>query len=229
MKMRWIAVFVSVLSFLGDGSVEGWGQGPVAPVVRNDGRVMLTNLAAQLPRSGQITLSRLQTLPGSIETVVHDISKTHGVDPSLTRAVIEVESGFSRTAVSPVGALGLMQLMPATGRRFGVSDFFDPQQNIEGGVRYLKFLLDKFQGNLDLTLAAYNAGENRVARLGRIPRIPETENYVRKVREAYTRMSQAPGTHPRIIEPAVLTRADQIHQSVNQRGIRQFSTVGPRR
>jgi soluble lytic murein transglycosylase-like protein len=78
-----------------------------------------------------------------------------------------------------------MQLIPATGRRFGVQDFFDPAQNIEGGVRYLKFLSDKFGDNLDLQLAAYNAGENLVERLGRVPQIQETVEYVRKIKRLY--------------------------------------------
>src|SRR5215470_6890031 len=98
---------------------------------------------------------------------------------------MKTESNFNRFAVSNKGALGLMQLIPSTGRRYGVRDFFDPQQNIDGGVRHLKFLLEKFNGNLDLSLAAYNAGENLVERLGRVPSIPETANYVRKIRAMY--------------------------------------------
>src|SRR4030095_3375070 len=102
---------------------------------------------------------------------------------------------YNRWAVSNKGALGLMQLIPSTGRRYGVRDFFDPQQNIDGGVRYLKFLLEKFNGDLDLSLAAYNAGENLVERLGRIPAIPETTDYVRKVRAIYKKKA-APVTAP---------------------------------
>src|SRR2546428_10311510 len=121
-------------------------------------------------------------MPEALRKLVESISLSHGVDPALVRAVIKTESNFNRWAVSPKGARGLMQLIPETGRRYGVRDFFDPQQNVEGGVQYLKFLLDKFKGNLDLSLAAYNAGENLVERLGRIPPIPETTNYVRQVR-----------------------------------------------
>src|SRR5262249_15205816 len=130
-----------------------------------------------------------EEMPASLRTLVETISTNHGVDPALVRAVMKTESNFNRWAVSSKGALGLMQLIPSTGRRYGVQDFFDPQQNIDGGVRYLKFLLEKFNGNLDLSLAAYNAGENLVERLGRIPAIPETASYVQKIRTVYKKKS----------------------------------------
>src|SRR5262249_55596247 len=124
-------------------------------------------------------------IPDPLKRLVETISANYGVDAALVKAVMKTESNFNRFAVSNKGALGLMQLIPSTGRRYGVRDFFDPQQNIDGGVRHLKFLLDKFNGNLDLSLAAYNAGENLVERLGRVPSIPETANYVRKIRAIY--------------------------------------------
>jgi hypothetical protein len=105
----------------------------------------------------------------------------HGVPVSFVRAVIQTESQFDPRAVSSVGAQGLMQLMPATARRFGVADPFDPQQNIFGGVRYLKWLLDKFGGDQSLAAAGYNAGENAVVRYGGIPPYRETQGYVRKI------------------------------------------------
>lgn len=101
------------------------------------------------------------------------------------KAVIRVESGFDAKAVSSKGAMGLMQLIPATAQRFGVANPFDPKQNIEGGVNYLKHLLDLFGGDLNLSLAAYNAGEHTVQRFGGIPAIPETQNYVRRVTSIY--------------------------------------------
>jgi soluble lytic murein transglycosylase-like protein len=126
------------------------------------------------------------SMPQHIQSLVHSIANTHGVDPQLVAAVMKVESNYNTRARSSKGALGLMQLIPETGRRFGVRDFFDPAQNIEGGVRYLKFLSEKFgPDNLDLQLAAYNAGENLVERLGRVPAIRETVDYVRKVRKIY--------------------------------------------
>jgi hypothetical protein len=123
--------------------------------------------------------------------MVESISRNNGVDPNLIDAMIRTESNYNAWAVSPKGAIGLMQLIPETGRRFGVQNFFDPQQNIEGGVRYIKYLLEMFGGNVDLSLAAYNAGENLVARLGRIPPYPETRNYVRKIRAVYSKPSSA--------------------------------------
>ena len=125
-----------------------------------------------------------------------------------------------------------MQLIPGTGARFGVTDFFDPRQNIEGGVRYMKFLLEKFNGNLDLSLAAYNAGENLVERLGRIPAIPETRNYVQKVRGHYRKTSvpliadAAPVTN--VASPAVMKpETQQIFRSVDERGVVHYSNIAP--
>ena len=107
------------------------------------------------------------------------------VDPELIHAIIRVESDYDPKAVSSKGAMGLMQLIPATAQRFGVADPFDPKQNLEGGVNYLKYLLGLFGGDLTLSLAAYNAGEHSVQRSGGIPAIPETQNYVRKVTNIY--------------------------------------------
>lgn len=106
----------------------------------------------------------------------------HGVSRELVRAIIQVESAFDRRAVSTAGARGLMQLMPATARRLGVSDSFDPRQNIFAGTRYLRLLLDTYLGDVSLAAAAYNAGEDAVARYGGIPPFRETKDYVRKVR-----------------------------------------------
>jgi len=107
---------------------------------------------------------------------------------ALVHAVISAESGYNAAAVSRAGARGLMQLMPDTARRFGVQDIMDPAQNIRGGVAYLRELLTMFNGNLELTLAAYNAGENAVIRNGnRIPQYAETVNYVPKVLDFYSK------------------------------------------
>ena len=112
---------------------------------------------------------------------IEDASARHGVSRELVRAVIQVESGFDRLAVSPAGARGLMQLMPATARRFGVIDRFDARQNIFGGTRYLRALLDRYRGDVSLTAAAYNAGASCVARYQGIPPYKETQDFVRKV------------------------------------------------
>ncbi|MEM7707720.1 MAG: lytic transglycosylase domain-containing protein [Pseudomonadota bacterium] len=119
-------------------------------------------------------------------------SQRHAVDAALVRAVIHAESWFVVDAVSDVGAQGLMQLMPETQRRFGVTSPFDPSQNIDAGVRYLRELLDMFEDDYRLASAAFNAGENAVKRFGGIPPYNETENFVKRVgilRERYRRAS----------------------------------------
>jgi hypothetical protein len=123
--------------------------------------------------------------PANIDQLVEQTASRFQVDPELVRAIVRVESGYDPKAVSSKGAVGLMQLIPATAQRFGVANSFDPKQNLEGGVNYLKYLLDLFGGDLSLSLAAYNAGEHSVQRSGGIPAIPETQNYVRKVTSIY--------------------------------------------
>jgi soluble lytic murein transglycosylase-like protein len=124
-------------------------------------------------------------IPANIKQLVEQTANRYQVDPDLVHAIIRVESGYDPKAVSSKGAMGLMQLVPATAQRFGVVNPFDPKQNLEGGVTYLKYLLDLFQGDLNLSLAAYNAGEHSVQRSGGIPAFPETQDYVRKVTGIY--------------------------------------------
>ncbi len=122
----------------------------------------------------------------SIPEFVEATAKKYDVDPLLVHSVIQVESAYNSRAVSPKGAQGLMQLMPATARRFGVSNSFDPRENIEGGVRYLKYLTSLFPDDLRLAIAAYNAGEAAVWKYNnRIPPYPETEQYVYLVGRRY--------------------------------------------
>lgn len=109
----------------------------------------------------------------------------HNVDPNLVRAVVKVESNFNSNAVSRKGAMGLMQLMPSTARQLNVKNPFDPQQNVDAGVRHLKSLLESYGGDVNLTLAAYNAGQGAVARNNGVPRIAETQDYVRKITNLY--------------------------------------------
>lgn len=118
---------------------------------------------------------------GRYDGHILDAASTHGVSMDLVKAVIQVESEFDAFAVSSKGAQGLMQLMPFTARRFGVFDAFDPRQNIFGGVQYLRFLLDLFQGDVALALAGYNAGENAVIRFKGIPPYKETRGYVQRI------------------------------------------------
>jgi soluble lytic murein transglycosylase-like protein len=212
----------------------------------SSGRVVFTNLVENTPPPPVVppvsdTLHVSDTLidgvPISLRTLVDTISVNYGVDPALVRAVIKAESNFNRWAISNKGALGLMQLIPTTGRRYGVQDFFDPQQNVDGGVRHLKFLLEKFKGNLDLSLAAYNSGENLVERLGRVPSIPETANYVRKVRAIYRSQPVSAPAAATIMAAAVLAAGakqevpkaeiPKIFKLIDDRGVTHFSNIEP--
>ncbi|RJQ20596.1 MAG: DUF4124 domain-containing protein [Nitrospiraceae bacterium] len=123
--------------------------------------------------------------PSDYNEIIESKSSKYRIEPSLVKAVIAVESNWNYNAVSKKGALGLMQLMPSTARDMAVSNPLDPEENIEGGVRYLRFLLDRFNEDLPLALAAYNAGFRTVENQGGIPAITETEQYVEKVLSIY--------------------------------------------
>ncbi|ATE60499.1 lytic transglycosylase domain-containing protein [Thauera sinica] len=133
-----------------------------------------------------------QAPPPRLRARVESIAGEHGVDPALAMAVVEVESAYRPDARSPKGALGLMQLMPATAQRYGVSDPLDPDDNLRGGIRYLRDLLDQF-GSTELALAAYNAGEGAVMRHGyAIPPYAETQAYVPRVLQRYGSLQRKP-------------------------------------
>ena len=119
--------------------------------------------------------------PAEYEKIIRASADKYGVSASLIKAVIHAESGYDPNAVSRKGASGLMQLMPGTARSLKVSNSFDPKDNVEGGVKYLRFLLDTFRGDVSLALAAYNAGLNKVAKFGGIPPYAETRTYVNRV------------------------------------------------
>ena len=126
--------------------------------------------------------------------IIERASRTHGVDVALVHAVISAESGYNPGAVSRAGARGIMQLMPDTARRFGVQNIMDPSDNIHGGVRYLRELMKLFNGNMELAVAAYNAGENAVIRHGhRVPPYAETVHYVPKVLDFYRKFQSRQG------------------------------------
>jgi soluble lytic murein transglycosylase-like protein len=130
-------------------------------------------------------------------------AQTHSVEPKLLRAVMERESGFRPCAVSPKGAQGLMQLMPDTAGQLGVEDAFDPKQNIDGGAKFLKQLLDKYKGDLPLALGAYNAGPSTVDQAGKVPDIPETRDYVAAILK---KLAASPPSEPKPIPPIVAPR-----------------------
>ena len=124
---------------------------------------------------------------GDLRALAAAAAERHGLDPELVLAVVGVESAFRPEAVSPKGAQGLMQLMPRTAVSLGVEDAFDPEQNLDGGVRHLGSLLAQYDGDVERALAAYNAGEGAVARHGGIPPFRETREYVKRVLERYER------------------------------------------
>ena len=138
-----------------------------------------------LPSASRLTAA-------SIDGLIEAFAAEHSIDSALIRAVIRAESNFNHRAVSRKGAQGLMQLMPATIWRLSVGDAFDPHENIGAGVRYLRQLLDQFQGDLTLALAAYNAGENAVLRYRGVPPYQETREYVKKVLSLYRRTRGEP-------------------------------------
>ena len=123
--------------------------------------------------------------PGDIDSAIEQAAARHNVDPNLVRAVVKVESNFNPNAVSRKGAMGLMQLMPSTARQLNVKNPFDPEQNVDAGVRHLKQLLESYGGDIKLTLAAYNAGARAVARSSGVPHYTETQNYVRRITNLY--------------------------------------------
>ena len=139
--------------------------------------------------SASKSLDGFTTGDPKIDSYIVESGARNGVDPVLIYSIMHQESSFKRGATSPKGARGLMQLMPGTAARFGVRDIFDPRQNIEGGTRYMRFLLDSFDGDVSLALAGYNAGEGAVLKYGRrVPPYRETQEYVRRIGQRYALM-----------------------------------------
>jgi soluble lytic murein transglycosylase-like protein len=161
-----------------------------------EGVIHLTNVPTE-PNIPYVLVMRekrvILQLKGEItryDNLITQTSDKYHVDSALVKAIIKAESNFNHRAVSPVGARGLMQLMPATAATLQVQDSFHPENNIDGGVRYLRYLMNLFNGNLPLVLAAYNAGENAVLRYNnRIPPYPETQTYVKRVLNYFNKYS----------------------------------------
>jgi soluble lytic murein transglycosylase-like protein len=147
---------------------------------------------ADAPGSGQPAMVAAPVPPAQIDALVEQNAATWQVDPALIKAVIANESGFNANATSKVGAQGLMQLMPETAAGLGVRDAYDPAQNVAGGARYLRGLLDRFHGDKRLAIAAYNAGPGAVEKYGDVPPYAETRNYVQNVLASFDKYSSAP-------------------------------------
>ncbi len=169
-------------------SAEPPPQDQITVAIDAGGRVVYIN-ADNDPLRAPATATRAFAPPEAIRQVIGQTASRFNMDPKFVDAVVRVESGYDRRARSPKGAQGLMQLIPATAARFGVQDPFDPAENVRAGVTYLSRLLKQFDGNLPLTLAAYNAGEGAVERYGGVPPFAETRDYVRKVTEIHPGIS----------------------------------------
>jgi len=160
---------------------------------------------------------------GAIDGLVREAALRYGVDPRLVLLVMQAESGFRLRALSPKGATGLMQLMPGTAVRLGVSNIYDPRENIFGGVKYLRWLLDRFGGDVRLALAGYNAGEHAVESHGnQVPPILETQNYVRSIVLRYNRFRGLEGLQPQLPESGTDRSKDKFP---NYNQIIQFTFI----
>jgi len=191
-----------------------------------DGRLLITN---QGQRSGYKVISRHHEFFGSsgmglrasasgdsskFEDAMRETAKKYSLEPALVKAVIRAESNFDPKAISPKGAMGLMQLMPDTARMHEVRNAFDPNENISGGVRHLRYLMDRYGGKLDLVLAAYNAGTKPVDLVRGIPSFAETQEYVRRVRffHGVYRNSEPPAPRP----APMVARVDLAGKTIDQ-------------
>jgi soluble lytic murein transglycosylase-like protein len=200
----------------------------IVTVTDENGRKIFVNTGETRAKGEWTTSAQSPVKAGStskptpeISHLVEQTASRLQVDPQLVHAIIKVESGFDPKAVSRKGAMGLMQLIPETAQRFGVENPFNPKENIEGGVSYLKHLLDRFGGDLPLSLAAYNAGEGAVQRSGGIPSFAETQDYVRKVTNIYQSGPSQPGANAAENKP----QAPPIIRFVDERGVVHYSNV----
>jgi soluble lytic murein transglycosylase-like protein len=156
-----------------------------SPSPRHGSTISLDALG--LPRPLFSTTETSTSPPDRLDCIVSSAAERHKVDPALVKAVIGAESGWNPRATSPKGAMGLMQLIPSTAKRYGGGNLYDPAQNVEAGTMYLKSLLNRYNGDLTKSLAAYNAGERAVDNNGGVPPYWETQRYVQKVTDAYFR------------------------------------------
>jgi soluble lytic murein transglycosylase-like protein len=176
--------------------------------------LLLSSSRTAQPHADPDTVTRPARV-SALTPLVEAAAAEHGLDAKLLHAIIEVESGYDPTAVSPKGAIGLMQIMPATGMRFGASDLYDPGQNLTAGARYLKTLLTRFGGDLSLSIAAYNAGEGAVARYrNTVPPFAETRDYVTKVMARYSgtrRAGSVPDNNRRVL---IISGDQAVHTEI---------------
>ena len=156
---------------------------PAPPVILSESKTSSSEKPQTV--SGTSPAGARLTTPEALDRIVLQSAPKHRVDPKLIRAVIATESNWNSRAVSPKGAQGLMQLIPSTARKLGVANAFDPAQNVDGGVRYLRMMLERYNGDLHKALAAYNASPGAVDRFGGVPNFRETREYIRRVTSTY--------------------------------------------
>ncbi len=177
---RWYKTFGGVLVCLSGLALDANASGTVKTKILPDGTTLIYNETEE--HRSRRTADRLLSSPRSdISYWIDHFARRFGLNSRLIQAVVQVESGYNHKAVSNKGAMGLMQLMPETARELGVGDAFDPEENIRGGTSYLRQMADRFDDDLDLTLAAYNAGPGAVEAHGGIPPYRETQDFVKKV------------------------------------------------
>jgi soluble lytic murein transglycosylase-like protein len=170
---------------MGVTMLAGAAQAQVRLTVKRDGTKVITNFGDTKRGSDLSWLAKQHDRRTKYDGIIERYSAKYRVDPTLVRAVIQVESDFNVACISTKGARGLMQLMPETAKRFGVAKIHDAEQNIHGGVKYLAYLTQMFPNDLPRALAAYNAGENAVLKHGGIPPYSETQNYVKRAMTVY--------------------------------------------
>jgi hypothetical protein len=236
-RIGWLAGLSTIALLAGEGSEP---VRRVSSVVRTDartGKLVRATLVTSKPVTQQVIAPRVVEPivpsaepetpetgnPGSASNVneaVERIAAQHSLPPQLLHSVIKVESNYNPMAVSSAGALGLMQLIPATARRFGVGNVFNPVENIQGGARYLRYLLDLYKGNYPLALAAYNAGEGAVARYGGVPPYRETQNYLVLIRKRLeeSRKAEAAKKKETPVEPKIAGGPNHIQEVVEADG-----------
>lgn len=168
---------------------------PVSPSATPSAPLQGTSTPFPAVASNLVARPVAQPVSEALDRIVLQTAQKNHVDPALVRAVISTESNWNSSAVSSKGALGLMQLIPDTARQMGVGNAFDPAQNVDGGVRYLRMLLERYNGDLNKALAAYNAGPGAVDRFGGVPNFRETRDYVRKVTDNYYRPGSDHAAH----------------------------------
>ncbi len=202
-------------------------EAKVRIVTRSDGSKVIFDDHASSHPSQSSSSSLLRAPGGDLADLIDYYANDRGLSPRLVQAVIQVESAFNSRARSNKGAMGLMQLMPATARLLQVSDPYDPAQNIRGGTLYLRRQLDRFDGDLTMALAAYNAGPGAVADYGGVPPYPETRNYVRKVLRLY-RGGSAPAALQDHARDQAGRRAEVERQEAQQqvRGQKVYTSRG---